>query len=60
MAAQQGDALSQYNTGFKYRKGTGCDQSYERAVEWWEKAARQGNAAAQASDQNTMKQSMQG
>ena len=29
-----------------YREGQGCEQSYERAAEWYEKAARQGLAVA--------------
>ena len=41
-AAQQGDRVAQYNTGNCYEDGRGCDQSYERAAEWFEKAALQG------------------
>ena len=41
--------MSQFNTGLKYKDGIGCEQSYERAVEWYEKAARQGLSEAQYS-----------
>ena len=36
MAAQQGDARCQHNAGIHYRNGQGCEQSYERAAEWFE------------------------
>ena len=29
-----------------YEEGRGCEQNYERAAEWFEKAARQGHAGA--------------
>ena len=45
-AAQQGQALSQYNTGVCYYRGQGCEQSSERAADWYEKATRQGIAEA--------------
>jgi uncharacterized protein len=41
-AAQQGNAHSQYNLGLMYRDSQGCEQSHERAAEWWAKAAEQG------------------
>ena len=34
MAAQQGQARSQFNTGVCYCHGRGCEQSYERAAEF--------------------------
>ena len=37
-AAKQGHVGSQYNTGNCYLNGQGCDQNYERAAEWFEKA----------------------
>ena len=45
-AAQQGHALSQLNTGVCYDRGKGCEQSYKRAADWYEKAARQGDTEA--------------
>ena len=39
--------MCQHNTGVCYKDGQGCEQSYERAAEWFEKAARQGYADAQ-------------
>ena len=33
--------------GITYGVGKGCEQSHERAVEWWAKAAEQGHANAQ-------------
>ena len=38
--------VAQYNTGVFYREGKGCEQSDERAAEWFEKAAREGRADA--------------
>ena len=42
LAASQGDATAQYSLGLMYEKGHGVDQSYERAKEYFEPAARQG------------------
>ena len=39
--------MAQYNLGKMYYKGQGLDQSYERAKEYFEAAARQGYAKAQ-------------
>jgi len=46
-AANQGDAIAQYNLGMKYSKGRGVAISDAKAVEWWQKAANQGQAVAQ-------------
>ena len=45
--AEQGDANAQYNLGLLYALGQGVPQDFERAAEWYEKAAEQGVAAAQ-------------
>ena len=47
MSASQGYATAQYNLGLMYEDGQGVDQSYERAAEYYEAAARQGYADAQ-------------
>ena len=46
-AAQQGWAVSQHNTGIRYRDGQGCKQNYLRAAYWFEKVACEGDAQAQ-------------
>ena len=46
-AAEQGDAVAQYNLGLMYHDGEGVPRDYKRAVYWYTKAAEQGNAAAQ-------------
>jgi len=47
-SAQEGDADKQLRLGNRYFKGNkGCDQNYERAAEWFQKAAEQGHAKAQ-------------
>ena len=46
-AAEQGYASAQNDLGLMYAKGTGVEQSDEKAVEWWQKAAEQGLADAQ-------------
>jgi TPR repeat protein len=45
--ATQGDASAQYMLGKRYYDGEGVGRDYEKAVEWWTKAAEQGNAEAQ-------------
>ena len=47
-SAAQGDAGAQYNLGLMYKNGEGVLQDYLRAVEWYTKAADQGNANAQS------------
>ena len=46
-AAEQGDAMAQYNLAQCYRKGYGVPQNYTEAVKWYRKAAEQGYAEAQ-------------
>ena len=45
--AEQGDAIAQYNLGVIYSNGKVVEQSDEKAVYWWQKAADQGNTKAQ-------------
>tara|TARA_R110002124_G_scaffold51118_1_gene147934 strand:- start:18 stop:602 length:585 start_codon:yes stop_codon:yes gene_type:complete len=45
--AEQGDANSQFNLGYMYRKGEGVIQSNKQAIEWYTKSAVQGYAVAQ-------------
>jgi hypothetical protein len=45
--AQAGDARRQYEMGKMCYYGDGMPQDYEVAVEWWQKAAEQGNYEAQ-------------
>ena len=47
--AQAGDARRQYQMGVMCYYGDGMPQDYEQAVEWWKKAAAQGNYEAQIS-----------
>lgn len=46
-SANQGDAISQYNLGVMYALGEGVRQDDQKALEWYTKAANQGNADAQ-------------
>ena len=46
-AAEQGDAVGQYNLGVMYAKGQGVVQDYVQAVQWYRKAADQGYALGQ-------------
>ena len=48
-AAEQGDAIGQYNLGIMYHRGEGVLQNYKTAVKWYTKAAEQGYAFAQFS-----------
>ena len=48
-AAEQGDAVGQYNLGFMYENGRGVKQNYVQAVHLYRKAAEQGYANAQTS-----------
>lgn len=43
---QRGDAQAQYNVGFMYNYGEGCARSFRVALEWYEKAAAQGDGLA--------------
>jgi TPR repeat protein len=48
-AVEQGDAAAQNALGEMYARGEGVVQSYEQALDWFQKAASQGNASAQYS-----------
>ena len=43
-----GYAPAQFNLGRSYEKGEGIDKDREKALYWYGKAARQGDADAQA------------
>lgn len=47
-AAEQGDAVSQFDLGVMYANGKGVPQDYVEAVKWYRKAADQGLAEAQS------------
>ncbi|MEP6933430.1 MAG: SEL1-like repeat protein [Nitrospirota bacterium] len=47
VAAEQGDAASQFNLGLMYDTGEGVTQDYQEAVRWYRLAAAQGHANAQ-------------
>ena len=47
LAAEQGDAVAQYNLGVMYDNGQGVPQDYAEAVKWYRLAAEQGYAHAQ-------------
>ena len=46
-AADQGDAVAQFNLGSMYSKGQGVPQDYAQAVVWYRKAAEAGRRHAQ-------------
>lgn len=46
-AAEQGDALAQYNLGALYAKGRGVNKDVNEAAKWFRRAAEQGNALAE-------------
>jgi len=46
-AANQGDAIAQYNYGAMYDNGEGVAQDYTEAAQWYRKAADQDHANAQ-------------
>ncbi|MDE4699642.1 SEL1-like repeat protein, partial [Klebsiella pneumoniae] len=46
-SAEAGDAKAQYNLGVAYATGQGVRQDNRTAVEWYRKAADQGDATAQ-------------
>ncbi len=45
-AAQQGNALGQYNLGVMHANGKGVPQSYSEAMKWYKKSAAQGSGNA--------------
>ena len=46
-SANQGDPSAQYSLGLKYYSGEGVSQSYNKAFEWYQKAAMQNYSDAQ-------------
>ena len=46
-AAEQGDAMAQYNLAAMYANGRGVPKDYREAMRWYRKAAEQGDASAQ-------------
>lgn len=46
-AAQKGNAAAQFYVGLAYDEGTGFQQSYDLARQWYIRAAKQGFIAAQ-------------
>ncbi|MEO6697063.1 MAG: tetratricopeptide repeat protein [Gammaproteobacteria bacterium] len=46
-AADQGDALAQFNLGALYAHGRGVKKDLSEAAKWYRKAAEQGNPLAQ-------------
>ena len=46
-AADQGDAIAQFNLGWMYDEGRGVSKDDAEAVRWYRKAADQGHALAQ-------------
>jgi TPR repeat protein len=48
-AAEQGNALAQYNLGFDYQQGFGVAQDEGEAAKWFRKAAKQNHPKAQYS-----------
>ena len=46
-AADQGNALAQFNLGFCYSKGDGVTKDSVQTVEWYRKAAEQGDTKSQ-------------
>ena len=44
--AKRGDSEAQYNVGAMYQDGRGVKADRDKALEWYEKAARQGNTRA--------------
>ena len=47
-AAEQGDAIAQFNLGVMYHTGSGVPKDDQKAVLWYRKAAEQGHAGAQS------------
>lgn len=45
-AALLGYTKAQYKVGLMYEQGLGCDKNYVKAIEWYEKAANNGNESA--------------
>ncbi len=45
--AEQGDPSSQFQLGWRYETGSGVEQDYAKAADWFQKAAEQGDPSAQ-------------
>ncbi len=46
-AAEQGDAMAEFNLGLMHARGDGVTQNYHQALDWYFKAAEQGYPEAQ-------------
>ncbi len=46
--AEQGDAAAQYNLGVCYSNGQGVPKDIDKVVEWYQKAAVQGDEGAKS------------
>lgn len=44
--AQAGNVNAQYNLGLMYYRGDGIDKNVEKSIEWFKKAAKQGDNEA--------------
>ena len=44
--AEKGNPTAMHQLGDRYQKGDGVEQDMEKAVEWWKKAAEQGDVSA--------------
>jgi TPR repeat protein len=42
LAAEQGEAIAQYNLGYMYEYGRGVAKDYTQAMRWYRQAADQG------------------
>ena len=47
-AAQRGDTAAQNNIGVMYANGRGVDQDFNEAINWFRRAAEQGNTSARS------------
>ena len=45
-AAEQGNVIAQNNVGYMYETGQGIAKDREKALEWYQKAAAQGDGEA--------------
>ena len=45
-AAEQGNAIAQYNLGLCYKKGEGVEKNIDEAIKWFSKCAEQGDEDA--------------
>lgn len=54
-AAEQGEALAQYNLGLMYFNGFGVPQDYVQAYKWFNLSAAQGNEKARENRDSLLK-----